>query len=57
MNPEALPAPEGSVTVTTGSNRSYSRVMRMIQVAQRADDLERATRFYADLLGAEPVAT
>lgn len=45
------------MTVTTGSNRSYSRVMRMIQVAQRADDLERATRFYADLLGAEPVAT
>ena len=29
----------------------------MIQVAQRAGDLERAARFYADLLGAEPVAT
>ena len=45
------------MTVTTGSTRPYSRDMRMIQVAQRADDLERATRFYADLLGAEPVAT
>ncbi len=29
----------------------------MIQVAQKAEDLERASRFYADLLGAEPVAT
>lgn len=29
----------------------------MIQVAQRAEDLERAARFYADLLGADPVAT
>ena len=29
----------------------------MVQVAQRAEDLDRATRFYADLLGAEPVAT
>ena len=29
----------------------------MIQVAQGAEDLDRATRFYADLLGAEPVAT
>ena len=31
--------------------------MAMIQVAQRAEDLARATRWYADLLGAEPVAT
>jgi methylmalonyl-CoA/ethylmalonyl-CoA epimerase len=31
--------------------------MRLIQVAQRAEDLERATRFYTDLLGAGPVAT
>ena len=29
----------------------------MIQVAQRAEDLARATRFYTELLGAEPVAT
>ena len=31
--------------------------MGMIQVAQRAEDLDRAARFYADLLGAGPVAT
>jgi len=31
--------------------------VRLIQVAQRAEDLERATRWYADLLGAEPSAT
>ena len=30
--------------------------MRMHQVAQRATDLDRATAFYARLLGAEPVA-
>jgi methylmalonyl-CoA/ethylmalonyl-CoA epimerase len=29
----------------------------MIQVAQRAEDLERATRFYTELLGSGPVAT
>jgi methylmalonyl-CoA/ethylmalonyl-CoA epimerase len=29
----------------------------MIQVAQRAEDLARAARFYTELLGAEPVAT
>ena len=28
-----------------------------MQVAQRADDLGRAAAFYADLLGADPVAT
>jgi predicted enzyme related to lactoylglutathione lyase len=31
--------------------------MRLLQVAQRAEDLERATAFYADLLGAEPLAS
>ena len=31
--------------------------MRIVQIAQRADDLERATAFYADLLGAAPAAT
>jgi methylmalonyl-CoA/ethylmalonyl-CoA epimerase len=31
--------------------------MRMVQVAQRAEDLERAAAFYADLLGAAPTAT
>lgn len=31
--------------------------MRLIQVAQRAEDLSRAAAFYAHLLGAEPVAT
>ena len=31
--------------------------MRLVQVAQRAEDLERATAFYTDLLGAEPTAT
>jgi methylmalonyl-CoA/ethylmalonyl-CoA epimerase len=30
--------------------------MRLIQVAQHADDLDRAARFYATLLEAEPVA-
>jgi len=31
--------------------------MALVQVAQRAEDLERATAFYADLLGALPRAT
>jgi methylmalonyl-CoA/ethylmalonyl-CoA epimerase len=31
--------------------------MRLVQVAQRAEDLERATAFYADLLGAGPTAS
>ena len=31
--------------------------MTLVQVAQRADDLERATRFYTDLLGRGPLAT
>ena len=31
--------------------------MRLVQVAQRAEDLERATAFYADLLGVPPTAT
>jgi len=31
--------------------------MRLVQVAQRAEDLERATAFYADLLGAAPLAS
>ena len=30
--------------------------MRLVQVAQRAEDLERAATFYAALLGAEPRA-
>ncbi|TQM57225.1 VOC family protein [Humibacillus xanthopallidus] len=31
--------------------------MTLVQIAQHAEDLERATAFYADLLGAGPVAT
>jgi methylmalonyl-CoA/ethylmalonyl-CoA epimerase len=31
--------------------------MRVVQIAQRAEDLDRATEFYADLLGARPTAT
>ena len=31
--------------------------MALIQVAQRAEDLARASAFYADLLGAQPAAT
>jgi methylmalonyl-CoA/ethylmalonyl-CoA epimerase len=31
--------------------------MRLVQVAQRAEDLERASAFYADLLGTAPAAT
>jgi methylmalonyl-CoA/ethylmalonyl-CoA epimerase len=31
--------------------------MRLVQVAQRAEDLDRATAFYTDLLGAPPSAT
>jgi methylmalonyl-CoA/ethylmalonyl-CoA epimerase len=31
--------------------------MRLVQVAQRAEDLERASAFYADLLGTPPSAT
>ncbi|HET7474519.1 MAG TPA: VOC family protein [Dermatophilaceae bacterium] len=30
--------------------------MRLVQIAQHADDLERAASFYADLLAVEPVA-
>ena len=30
--------------------------MTLVQIAQRAEDLVRATAFYADLLGAPPVA-
>ena len=32
-------------------------VRGLVQVAQRAEDLGRASAFYADLLGAEPLAT
>ena len=31
--------------------------MTLVQIAQHADDLQRASSFYADLLGAAPVAT
>ncbi len=31
--------------------------MRLVQAAQRAEDLERASAFYADLLGVPPAAT
>ncbi|GAA4369353.1 VOC family protein [Nocardioides caricicola] len=31
--------------------------MDLVQIAQHADDLERATAFYTELLGAGPVAT
>ena len=31
--------------------------MRLVQVAQRAEDLGRATAFYTDLLGGPPAAT
>ena len=31
--------------------------MTLIQIAQRAEDLARATAFYTDLLGREPLAT
>ncbi|MFG2040138.1 VOC family protein [Dactylosporangium sp. NPDC048998] len=31
--------------------------MRLVQIAQRVEDLERASRFYALLLQAEPLAT
>jgi methylmalonyl-CoA/ethylmalonyl-CoA epimerase len=31
--------------------------MALVQIAQRAEDLGRATAFYRDLLGAEPLAT
>jgi methylmalonyl-CoA/ethylmalonyl-CoA epimerase len=33
------------------------RGVELVQIAQRADDLGRAAAFYADLLGAEPLAT
>jgi methylmalonyl-CoA/ethylmalonyl-CoA epimerase len=32
-------------------------LMSLVQVAQRAEDLERAARFYTQLLGREPSAT
>lgn len=31
--------------------------MRLVQVAQRAEDLERATAWYRDVLGLQPLAT
>ena len=31
--------------------------MTLVQIAQKAEDLQRAAHFYADLLGAEPTAT
>lgn len=31
--------------------------MNIVQIAQRAEDLDRAAAFYADLLGAAPTAT
>ena len=31
--------------------------MQLVQIAQKADDLARATAFYADLLGADATAT
>ena len=31
--------------------------MKLVQIAQRAEDLARATAFYSDLLGAAPLAT
>ena len=31
--------------------------MQLVQVAQRAEDLQRASAFYADLLGVPPTAT
>ena len=30
--------------------------MKLVQIAQHAEDLDRAARFYADLLGSDPVA-
>jgi catechol 2,3-dioxygenase-like lactoylglutathione lyase family enzyme len=30
--------------------------VRLVQIAQHAEDLDRAARFYTDLLGSEPVA-
>lgn len=31
--------------------------MRLVQIAQHAEDLDRATAFYRDLLGTDPTAT
>lgn len=31
--------------------------MRLVQIAQHADDLDRAATFYADLLGTDPIAS
>lgn len=31
--------------------------MRLVQIAQHAEDLDRATAFYRDLLGSDPTAT
>jgi len=36
---------------------NYRRTMALVQVAQHAEDLTRAARFYTDLLGREPSAT
>ncbi len=36
---------------------NYRPVMALVQVAQHAEDLTRAARFYSELLGREPSAT
>jgi methylmalonyl-CoA/ethylmalonyl-CoA epimerase len=38
-------------------SRVHSSEPGLVQVAQRAEDLERATRFYTDLLGRGPTAS
>ena len=51
MNPQ--PLPRAFRTRPLGGNDGPCTV----QVAQRAEDLQRATAFYADLLGVPPTAT
>ena len=55
-------APRGAPLLSTGLStgvpaRGYRAEMTLVQIAQHADDLERASAFYADLLGAAPIAT
>ena len=51
--------PRGHKLVTIGWSRSgirwqHRRMTRLVQVALRATDLDRAAAFYGELLGAEP---
>lgn len=56
MDPSDLPAGKDSCPLPP-RRPAYDEPMNLVQIAQRAIDLERASAFYADLLGQGPLAT